>query len=333
MKDSQKKKQPLKKKKSNKTIQTSVTPYFLQYYQLLKRNFAWIVIGITIINLFLGIGIVYLIGKIESIPSQNSLAEIVIPELPILPTTTTNLPVSAQSVLVFEKDSRTVVMQKQGTLRFAPASTTKIMTALVVLEHYDVNQYLVSFGVSEVQGSKMGLVEGEEIKVIDLLYGLMLPSGNDAAHVLAANYPGGPEAFMARMNAKAQELRLYNTKFYDPAGLDDKNYTTAFDLARLALIALENNVFKQVVFTRYITVYDRMFMYEHRLENLNRLLYSDGIFGVKTGYTDEAGQVLVTSLESNGKTYIIVVLKSEDRFSDTQTILREVIEKIQLETF
>jgi D-alanyl-D-alanine carboxypeptidase len=332
MKDSQKKKKLNKKEKNNLGTSIFSNLFLINIYQLIKKNFVWIVVSITTVNLLLGISITVLIGDIKKNFHAGVIEDTHIPELPIIPQIS-DVPLSAESIIVFEKDSRSVIMQKRGTLRFAPASTTKIMTALVVLDHYDPNQYLPAFGVSQVEGSNMGLVEGEEIKVIDLLYGLMLPSGNDAAHVLASNYPGGIDAFVSEMNKKAEDFRLYNTHFRDPAGLDDKNYTTAFDLARLALVALENDILKKVVETKYITVYDRTFVYQHKLENLNRLLYTDGIFGVKTGYTDEAGQVLVTSLESKGKTYIIVVLKSDDRFTDTQRVLSDVIGKIQLETF
>ncbi|HRN96227.1 MAG TPA: D-alanyl-D-alanine carboxypeptidase [Candidatus Levybacteria bacterium] len=333
MKDSQKKKVPPKKQKTkSQKIVTQTLSKSSIFLSLLKKQFVILIVVVTAINLILGIIIVYLIGKVEQAALRTQYSELQVPDLPIF-SSSTDISVSADSLMVFEKDSRTVVFQKRGSLRFTPASTTKIMTALVALEQYNTDQYLTAFGVSSVKGSKMGLVEGEEIKVIDLLYGLMLPSGNDAAYVFAANYPGGHNAFVKRMNEKAQEMKLYNTVFYDPAGLEDKNYTTAFDLARLAVVALQNETLKKVVDTRYITVYDRTFTYEHRLENLNRLLNTPGVFGVKTGYTDEAGQVLVTSMESNGKTYIIVVLKSDDRFSDTEKILEEVIRKIQLETF
>jgi D-alanyl-D-alanine carboxypeptidase len=333
MKDSQKKKQKSEKKINNIFVNFFSYTYLFTLYSVIKKNFIWIFTVLTLVNLLLSIAILAFVGQMKPGPQQNDLTDLYIPDFPTIKNASSDISISAESVLVYEKDSRSVVMQKRGNLRFAPASTTKIMTALVALDHYTVDQYLSAYGVSTVLGSNMGLVEGEEIKVIDLLYGLMLPSGNDAAHVLASQYPGGKESFIAEMNRKAEEYRLYNTHFRDPAGLDDGNYTTAFDLARLALIGLENDVLKKIVETRNITVYDRTFVYEHRLENLNKLLYTDGIFGVKTGYTDEAGQVLVTSAQTNGKTYIIVVLKSEDRFLDTQTILSEVIEKIQFERF
>lgn len=344
MKDSQKKKIKQKKKVNkpavsvNKT-ENSFTPSIAQIkigiqhlYKSAKKHFFWIIASITVTNLLLGIGVIYLIGKTEESILPQQFFDINIPNLPVL-SESPHLNVSAESFIVYEKDSRTVVFEKRGSLRFAPASSTKIMTALVALESYDLQTYLRADGVSSVVGSNMGLVEGEELRVQDLLYGLMLPSGNDAAYVLAQNYPGGRAAFIEQMNKKAWSMHLNNTYFVDPAGLNDDNYTTAFDLARLALIALENEEFKKIVETREITVYDRTFTHIHHLENLNRLLHKAGVFGVKTGFTNEAGQVLVTSFESKGKTYIIVVLKSNDRFWDTEQIINEVVEKIRLETY
>lgn len=336
MKDSQKKKKKLKKrnnrvasKKLQKTTKKLSDNFqFSQLINLIKKKFFWILAIFTVLNLILGIGIVFLIGQINK-QTAKTYQEIEIPELPVLPITP-QLNISAESLIVFEKDSRTVVFEKNSSLRFSPASTTKIMTALIALESYDLDQYLTAYGVSEVSGSSMGLYEGEQISVRNLLYGLMLPSGNDAAFVLSQNYPGGRTAFIERMNEKAKELRLYNTRFIDPAGYEDNNYSTAFDLARLALVAVQNPELKKIVETKFITVYDRYFMYEHRLENLNRLLYNEGVFGVKTGYTYEAGQVLVTLFESNGKTFIVVVLKSQDRFFDTELILNEIVKKVQL---
>lgn len=336
MKDSQRKKKKTKKRSSSvstkkvqkSTQQTSNKFLFSDYFTQIKKKFFWILSAFTILNLILGIGIIFLIGQINK-HALEVYQDIDVPEVPVLPITP-QLNISAESLIVYEKDSRTVVFEKNSSLRFSPASTTKIMTALVALETYDLDQYLIAQGVSEVSGSSMGLVEGEEITVHNLLYGLMLPSGNDAAFVLSQNYPGGRSAFVARMNEKANELRLQNTRFVDPAGYEDNNYSTAFDLARLAVVAVQNPVLKDIVETKFITVYDRTFTNEHRLENLNRLLQNEGVYGVKTGYTYEAGQVLVTLFESNGKTFIVVVLKSQDRFFDTELILNEIVEKVQL---
>jgi D-alanyl-D-alanine carboxypeptidase len=341
MKDSQKFK---KKKKSKITAPklvaespSTTTPVpeqekksLHEFYQSAKKRFVLLVFIITVVNLVLGIGIIYLIGRIQENILGSSYTPLDVTSVPVL-SSSINPNISAQSVIVIEKDSHTVVFDKNSSLRFAPASTTKIMTALVTLEYYPLDEYLSTSGVSTVEGSKMGLVEGEKMKVRDLLYGLLLPSGNDAAFVLAHNYPGGQRAFVKRMNEKAHELKLENTRFIDPAGLDDANYTTAFDLARLALFGLENPVFQKVVDTKQTIVYDQTHTHPYKLENLNELLNKTGVFGVKTGYTEEAGEVLVTSIKSKGKTFVIAVLKSEDRFADTEMIINQIINNIQLE--
>jgi len=135
------------------------------------------------------------------------------------------------------------------------------------------------------------------------------------------------------MNTKARELKLLNTNFIDAAGFEDDNYTTANDLARLASAALENSEFRKIVSTKKKIVYDTSGKIPHDLKNLNELLDVPGVYGVKTGFTDEAGGVLVTAIDVNKKTYIVVVLKSDDRFADTNDIIREVVKNIQLISF
>lgn len=241
-----------------------------------------------------------------------------------------NPPLSAASVVVLERDSRVVVFEKNPHFRFSPASTVKLMTALVALEAYSPDTVLISDGLRKEDGSHMGLLPHENIHVLNLLYGLLLPSGNDAASVLAASYPGGVEKFVERMNQKAAELHLTNTHFIDASGYEDGNYTTAYDLALLTSYTLENPLLAQIVATKEKVVFDASQKIPHRLANLNKLLGHEGVLGVKTGFTHEAGEVLVTSYVHERKTYIVVVLKSMDRFGDTQTIIEEVIHKIQL---
>lgn len=235
---------------------------------------------------------------------------------------------SASAYIVYDITSRSVVTSRNQNLRFSPASTAKIMTALLSLEYYNLEDYLVVPDISSVEGSKMNLYTGEEIKVRDLLYGLMLPSGNDAAYTLSYYYPGGREGLIAAMNKKAQELKLVNTYFTDPAGYEDTNYTTAYELARLSATAMENVTFAQIVRTRQISVYDRYFKTIHNLQNINELLKYDEVVGVKTGFTNEAGGVLVTAIKDNGKVLIVVVLKSPDRFYDTENLMQFIKEKV-----
>lgn len=236
--------------------------------------------------------------------------------------------ISAKSAVVYEKDSRVAVYKKNETFRFSPASSAKIMTAVIVLENYDPNNVIQVGNVSSIEGSKMNLIEGERIKIINLLYGLLLSSGNDAAFVLSNNIKGGSDEFVRKMNKKAEEIKLQNTFFADASGYSDKNYTTASDLVKLALYALQNKIFSKIVSTKYKNVFDEENIIEHPLINLNELLGEPGVTGVKTGFTNEAGGVLITSIEHRGKTFVIVLLKSEDRFLDTRKIISSVVRKV-----
>ena len=155
---------------------------------------------------------------------------------------------------------------------------------------------------------------------------MLLPSGNDAALALAENYKGGEREFIGRMNEKARELHLDNTNFADAIGLkDSQDYTTPLDLAKLSSFALKNETFAKIVSTKTKEISDREGN-KYLLNNLNKLLGINGVNGIKTGYTNEAGQVLVTSkveMDSNDKehTIIIVIMGSLDRFSDTEKLL------------
>lgn len=239
------------------------------------------------------------------------------------------LRVNSKAFIIYDPESRVVIAGNNENLRFAPASSAKIMTAIISIEEYNLNKILPATGVSFVVGSKMNLYEGELMTVENLLYGLMLPSGNDAAHVLADNYHGGYLSFINRMNEKARELGLVNTYFVDPAGLEDDNYSSAFDLARLADYAMEDDKFAEIVATKEKTVTDNSGIAVHNLKNLNELLVLPEVIGVKTGFTEQAGGVLVTAVKNEDKVYIIVVLNTPDRFGDTREILTSAIRNIK----
>jgi D-alanyl-D-alanine carboxypeptidase (penicillin-binding protein 5/6) len=228
--------------------------------------------------------------------------------------------VSAKGAIIMDADSKVVLYSKNPDLRFSTASTAKIMTALAAVDYFTQQDILTVQNASN-EGSVLGLKQGEQFTFESLLYAMLLPSANDAALAISQNYPGGENAFVDKMNAKAKFLNLYNTSYADPAGLvDSGDYTTPFDLARLASFAVKNPEIKKIVATKEMTIYDT-FGNTFPLENLNKLLGINGVNGVKTGFTDEAGEVLVTSKLEKGKTVIIVVMGSEDRFSDTEKLL------------
>ncbi len=230
--------------------------------------------------------------------------------------------ISAQGAIAMDRDSKVTLFEKNPNLRFSPASTTKIMTALIALEHYQMDDILTVYQ-GNTEGSVISLTPNEQFRFEELLYAMMLPSANDATKTIAQNYPGGEEAFVAKMNQKAKELGLNNTHFEDSVGLLDKgDYTTPIDLARLGSFAMQNPEFVKVVSTKNKTITNTEGK-KYDIENLNILLDLPGVNGIKTGFTEEAGQVLVTSKKIAGtnKEVIIVVMQSLDRFGDSESLL------------
>ncbi len=235
--------------------------------------------------------------------------------------------ISAEAAYVMDSDSKTMLFSKREDLRFSPASTTKIMTALVGLEAYQLHDVLTiqREGVVPVV---VGFPKGVGVTFENILYGMFLPSGNDAAYAVGDNYPGGMNAFVAAMNNKAQSLHLASTHYGDPVGLvDDEDYTTVRDLALLASVAVSRPELAKIVQTKYYTIVDTAGN-RYPLKNINQLLGKYGVNGIKTGYTEEAGQVLVTSSLQKGHTIIIVVMKSKDRFADTEKLLQMIQDNV-----
>lgn len=237
---------------------------------------------------------------------------------------------TARAAVVLDRDSAVVLYGKNEKTQLLPASTVKIMTALVALDYYNLDDVLV---VDEVngEGQDMELVKGERITVKNLFYGVLVSSANDAALVLAQNYPGGEIGFVAVMNQKAKELNLADSYFANPTGLDsdqqgnlltDYSYTTALDLARLSAVALKNEIISQMVLIPQIVVSDVSGTVSHKLYNLNQLLGKlEGAKGVKTGWTEDAQECLVGYIERNGRGVISVVLGSQDRFGETKKLI------------
>ncbi|MDO8488463.1 MAG: D-alanyl-D-alanine carboxypeptidase family protein [bacterium] len=230
-----------------------------------------------------------------------------------------NLPVpavSARNVFIMDQNSRTVLWSRNPDEEVLPASTTKMMTALVILEKFNLTDPITVTTEYNV-GQHIGFKPGETLTVEQLLYALLVQSANDAAEVLAQNYPGGRPAFIAAMNAKAQEIHLSNTHFVNPSGVDEQgHYSTAADLARLADVALRHPVFAKIVATENAVVAT------HVLTNVNQLLGKiPGVIGIKTGYTEGAKQALVTLVKRDDHPVILVVLGSDDRFADSAALI------------
>ena len=229
---------------------------------------------------------------------------------------------SANGIYVVDVTSQTIIYEKNSDLQLFPASTTKIMTALVALDDYKLND-VVQIKTLMTEGRIMGLNLNETITVENLLYGTLIHSANDAAFALAAYHPGGIEGFVGRMNQMAQNFGLTKTRFANSVGLDDPNhFTSSKDLAILSLEALKNPVISKMVAIPQITVSDTTYTYFHPLKNVNELLGKiPGVSGLKTGYTDIAGQALVTTVNRKGHEILIVLLKSNDRFGETEKLI------------
>src|SRR5258708_7619318 len=180
--------------------------------------------------------------------------------------------ISAEALVIMDDTSKVLLYQRNAHLRFSLASTTKIMTAIVGLEHYKLDDILY-IANDTVEGSVIGLKKGEQITFKNVLYGMLLPSGNDAALAIAQNYPGGENAFVSEMNRKAQEYHLTNTHFSDSIGLaDEGDYSTPSHLALLCSLSMQNDLFPQLVRTKQIIISDVTGTQTYNIANLNKLL-------------------------------------------------------------
>ena len=234
-----------------------------------------------------------------------------------------SLNLNARSCVVLDRNSKKIIFGKNEYNRVKMASTTKIMTATVIIENCDLSQTVtVSKKAAGTGGSRLGLKTGDKITIRDLLYGLLLCSGNDAAIALAETAAGSVQNFSNMMNNKAKELGLNNSHFESPHGLDsDNHYTTAYELALLADYALQNSTFRNIVGTKNYTI--TINGYPKNITNTNELLGSlDGVYGVKTGFTNGANRCLVTSCKRGEMDIICVVLGCDTKNFRTQDSIK-----------
>ena len=232
--------------------------------------------------------------------------------------------VSASAYTVIEKSSGRILYESNGNKRMAMASTTKVMTAILVIENLDLYKvYDIPDEAVGIEGSSIYLKKGEKLTGEELLYGLMMASGNDAAYALAILTSGSSEDFIALMNEKARELKLNDTHFEDPCGLKSENhYTTSNDLARLCAYVMNNDIFKKVVSTKNYQIGEGENL--RYLYNKNRILGElEGGDGIKTGYTRNAGRCLCSSATRNGVQVICVVLNDYNWFNDSKALLNK----------
>lgn len=240
-------------------------------------------------------------------------------------------PMTATSIFITDLDTGIVLYEKNAHTRLKPASLTKIMTALVSMDYFNEDSILQVKNGQNANGNKVKLRKGDKLIASDLLYALLVPSGNDAAITLAENYPGGYQAFISRMNSKVTEYGLQNTHFSNVSGVEGQNhYTSAYDIAMLAKIALARPQFSSIVSTQKITL-ESLKGNIYPLETTNILLGKPGIFGVKTGWTPEAGECLVILAEKDDHWIIISILNSKDRFGEAQSLFSWVFKNYSWE--
>lgn len=226
--------------------------------------------------------------------------------------------VSASSAILMDAQSGRILYEKDAYTRRSIASTTKLLTALVAVESTpDLSRVVTITADHWAEGTSMYLKPGEEVTLEDLLYGLLLQSGNDAALAIATGCAGDVETFVEWMNQWAADLGMENSHFANPNGLDDEDhYSTAYDMALLARAVLENKTLSGIVATRSATKAGRS------LSNHNKLLWQyEGCNGMKTGYTTEAGRTLVSSATRNGQTLICVTLNAPNDWADHRALL------------
>lgn len=228
--------------------------------------------------------------------------------------------ISAECAILIDAQTGRVLYEKQAEEKSLIASTTKIMTALVICEQTNVlDRVKIPKEAVGIEGSSMYLKEGEVLTVQELLYGLMLQSGNDAAVALAIYCGGTVEGFTELMNDKAHRLGMTQSHFANPNGLDSPgNYSTARDMAILTAYAMQNPIFAQTVSTKTITIGERC------LRNHNKLLWQlEGANGVKTGYTKAAGRILISSVTRMGRQLIAVTFNAPDDWQDHKTLIED----------
>ena len=239
---------------------------------------------------------------------------------------------SAASAVVINADTLGVLYGKGESERRAMASTTKIMTALLTLEAGDLDSRFTADSMAiRVEGTSMGLREGDIVTRRALVYGMLLPSGNDAANAAAVSVAGSIPAFAELMNRRAAQLGMRDTHFVTPSGLDaNGHYTTAYDMALLTAEALKNKDFREICSVRSATVEFGRPPEPRRLYNSNKLLAMyDGCIGVKTGFTDNARRCLVSAAEREGCTLIAVTLNAPDDWNDHKKLLDYGFERVK----
>lgn len=232
--------------------------------------------------------------------------------------------ISASSAVLLVSGSNEVLFEKSAYEKRPMASTTKIMSSIIAIESGRLDEEItVTQEMTAVEGTSMGLLPNDRVSVSELVYGMLLSSGNDAANATAITIAGSTDAFVSMMNDKAKQIGMFSTHFATPSGLDaDDHYSTAYDMALLGSYAIENEQFLEICSSSSAVVDYGNPPYKRRLTNHNKLLkIYDGAFGIKTGFTKKSGRCLVSAAERDGITLICVTLNDADDWNDHKKLL------------
>ncbi|KGK89057.1 D-alanyl-D-alanine carboxypeptidase [Clostridium sp. HMP27] len=247
---------------------------------------------------------------------------------------TENLSINARAYIALDVNSKSVLVENNSEIIMPMASTTKILTALVALKYGDLDKKIeISKRSAGIQGSTVGYSKGEKISLLELIYGLMLRSGNDAAIAIAEGISGSVEEFVKVMNEYALNLGLIDTHFYSPHGLDnEEHYTTAYDMALITSEAKKSDIFNRIVRSKQVD--GNAYGFSRSYNNINKILwlmpFADG---VKTGYTGQAGKCLVTSADFKGHEIVIVVFNAPERWKETIKIFNYIEKNFEYKKF
>jgi D-alanyl-D-alanine carboxypeptidase (penicillin-binding protein 5/6) len=311
---------------TEKEFLQSICSFVSNYARLLQRKpSSWF------------LAIVLALIPLPSLPTPKELAQPFLRLAPVELSSISPYPVNigkqapaltARGIYIVDLDSMVPLLVKNPDLRLRPASTTKIMTALVALDAFGESEVLTAKNANNAIGKAIHLKSGERVTFENMLYGLLLESGNDAAYALAENYPGGYSAMVETMNEKAKKLGMRDTNFRNVSGVDEfRHETTVHDLAILTSSAMKNTQFSEVVGTKEKEIESLDGTVVHKLVNTNQLLGEvPGVLGVKTGLTELAGESLVTYVERDGHRIVLVMLGSQDRFGETKKLINWVFE-------
>ncbi len=242
------------------------------------------------------------------------------------------LSLSAKSAILINAQTNEIIYEKNAYEKRGMASTTKIMTALLAIEKGNLKKTCVAKAEDvRIEGTSIGLKEGDRITLETLVCGMLLESGNDAANVTANAICGSREKFVSLMNKKAKEIGMLNTCFKNPSGLtEEEHYSTAYDMALLGSVAIKNQQFRDICSLRTLRVSYGNPEYQRTFKNHNKLLnICEGAFGIKTGFTKASGRCLVSAAERNGVTLVAVTLYAPDDWNDHKKLYDYGFERVK----